>query len=185
MSSICTSPGGGVPSPPPTPSSAMSMGMPSGGVIGISWLTRLDLLLGQPDPEVQPERAGDLLAKNSPRLRRDPSDDLADEPAVGDGVVAVLGAGLPQRARCRRAPRDGVPVEHLLVGEAGLGVDQPRLVAQQPRHRDLLLALGRELRPVLRHRRVQVQLAALGEQVGARAVAPLVEENTICRVRSS
>ena len=49
----------------------------------------------------------------------------------------------------------------------GLGVDQPGAVRQQPADRYLVLAACSELGPVLHHRRVQVELAPLSEQVCA------------------
>ena len=51
------------------------------------------------DVEVGAERPGDLLGEElaDGGAAGDPADDLADEVALGEGVVAGRGAGLPQR----------------------------------------------------------------------------------------
>ena len=66
------------------------------------------LRLGQPDPEVEAERLGDLVAEvRADALAGDAADDLADEPAVRRRVVAVLRCRVPSAepaARGRRPP---------------------------------------------------------------------------------
>ena len=52
--------------------------------------------LGQPDPQVDAERLGDLVGdEGAERATVDPADQLAGEPAVGQGVVAVPAADRP------------------------------------------------------------------------------------------
>ena len=143
-----------------------------GGLRGDPADQRLDagLVLGrEADPGVQPQRTGELgrhqLADGAPG---DPTQHLTDEEAVGDRVVPVGGARLPHRRRRGQLGDHAVPREHLVEG-AGLGrVRQPGLVGQEPPHRDRALALRRELRPVRRHRGVEVELAPLDQQVRQR-----------------
>src|SRR5207237_203304 len=69
----------------------------------------------QPDVELEAERAGDLVCDDRARRPpRDAGDDLADEPPVGDRVVAVVGARLPQRTLPRQQ-RDGPLPAHDVV----------------------------------------------------------------------
>ena len=127
------------------------------------------LLVGEPDPELEAERLGDLVVEEGAEaLARDALHDLADQPAVGGGVVAVRGAGLPHRRLGLEGPDHRLPGQRLLEGERGVDVGQAGLVAQQPAHGDVRLAGRLELGPVLGDRRVDVEVAPLGEQVGAR-----------------
>lgn len=61
--------------------------------------------------------------------------------------------------------RHRVPGQRLVQRHRLVQRDQTGLVGQQPAHRDVRLAVRGELRPVLRHRRVQVQRPALGQHV--------------------
>jgi hypothetical protein len=98
------------------------------------------LLLGQADPEVEPGRLGNLRAEErAERVAGDAPQDLADEMPEDQRVVAV--------ARARRS-KAGLVVEHHPDGDP------------------VLAALG-ELRPVPRHRRMQVDDAAGREDVRA------------------
>ena len=57
------------------------------------------LAFGKADPEVESERTSNLVGKErSDTLAADSSDHLADEPAVGSGVITVRGSRLPHRA---------------------------------------------------------------------------------------
>ena len=91
-----------------------SMSLPSGAIPPTSGATRGSSDAGQPDPEVEPERLGDLATEvRADALAGDAADHLTDEPAVRRRVVAVLGSRLPRR-RLRlergdhRLPREGV-----------------------------------------------------------------------------
>ena len=127
------------------------------------------VLVGEPDPELQPERRRDLVVEEGPEaLARDALHHLADQPPVGGGVVAVRGAGLPDGRLDLQRPDHRLPGQRLLEGEHGVDVRQTGLVAQEPPHGDVGLAGGLELGPVLGDRCIHVELAALGEQVGAR-----------------
>ena len=73
-------------------------------------------LLGQPDVEVQTERPRDLLGEERPeRAPGDPPHHLADEIPVGQRVVAVRRARLPERLLRGQRVNDGVPRPHLLL----------------------------------------------------------------------
>ena len=124
--------------------------------------------LGQADPEVEVERRGDLVGEELPEaLARDPTNDLPDEPPVGEGVVAVGRSRVPVGLLGGQRLNDRVPGEHLLRAQMGVDGGQTGLVAEQPAHGDVALALGPEVGPVLDDRRVEVELAALGKEVGA------------------
>ncbi len=61
--------------------------------------------LGQADPEVEPERARDLVGEEAPeRTTRHPPHDLAEDPAERAHVVAVRRARAPSWAPARRSP---------------------------------------------------------------------------------
>ena len=54
-------------------------------------------VFGQADPEVQTKGLGDLVPKEgAERLPRHAPDHLTDQPAIGEGMIAVAGAGLPK-----------------------------------------------------------------------------------------
>ncbi len=70
--------------------------------------------LREPDPEVETERRGDLVVEvGADGLAGDAADHLADEPAVGGRVVAVLRAGLVVRDLLRPARRRPGPTRAL------------------------------------------------------------------------
>src|SRR3546814_5388582 len=97
------------------------------------------LLGGQADPELEVERAGDLLGEEGAEaLAADAAHYLADQPPVGGGVVAVGGARLPHGGLGLEGADDRVPLEHLVPGEGGVDEGQDGLLAQQPAHGDLL-----------------------------------------------
>ena len=125
------------------------------------------VLLGQADPELEPVRLGDLLLEERPQTATvDAPHDLADEVAVGERVVAVATPG-SHSGSCTSSAR--ITGSHASASAASACVDgrQPCLVAEQPAHRDVLLPGLPELGPVLHDRRVDVEQAALGQQVRA------------------
>ena len=124
---------------------------------------------GQADEEIQPGRPRDLLGEErSHAAPGHPPDHLAHEPAERPAVVPVRGTGLPGRPLGGQRGRHRVPGQQ--VGQRHGVVDdgQPGPVRQQPADRDVRLPLGGELRPVPGRRPVEVQFAALREQVRAR-----------------
>src|SRR4029079_19536709 len=123
-----------------------------------AWL----LGLRQPDEEVETERPRDLLGEEgAQRPTVDPTDDLADEVPVRHLVVAVRRPRLPQRRLARLRLDDRLPREHLVEGELLVDPRQPRLVRQQVRDGDRLLAPLCELGPVPGNRGVDVEAAGL------------------------
>jgi hypothetical protein len=118
------------------------------------------------DVEVEPERPRHLLGEGLTAGRPGHAvDDLAHQPAVGDGVVAVVASRLPLRSRGRQRLDRHRPPRDLFGRERAANGGQPGLVAEQPAHRQLVLALGGELGPVAGNRCIQVELAALGQAV--------------------
>ena len=126
------------------------------------------VLLGQPDPEVDAEWISDLAAEERPdRLPGDAAHDLADEVAEGERVVAVARARLPEWFHLGQPPDDEVPVEVARVGDGLAKADETGLVREQHPHGDRVLAVLGELGPVGRDGRVEVEVAARHEHVGA------------------
>ena len=71
---------------------------------GSTWF----LGLGQPDPEVEAERAGDLFGEVlADRASVDPTDQLPGQPAVGECVVAVRVPGSQSGAWAASASTTG------------------------------------------------------------------------------
>jgi hypothetical protein len=121
-------------------------------VLGLTMLT----LLGLPSPLVSYREIGVLRRLST-----------THEPAERPAVVPVRGAGLPDRPLRGQRGRHRIPGQQ--VGQRHGVVDdgQPGPVRQQPADRDVRLPLSGELRPVPGHWPVEVQLAALREQVRA------------------
>ena len=120
------------------------------------------------DPEVGAERAGDLVAEvGADAAAADAAHQLADEPAEAQRVIAVLRARLPPRRLRGVGARHGVPVEERRGRQRRVDGDEPRAVVEQPAHGDRSLVRLRELGPVARHRRVEVELALVCEPVRA------------------
>ena len=115
-----------------------------------------ELRLAQPDVEVEPVRAADLLAQERPqRAAVDPADHLADQVAVEQRRLAAAVTRLPQRRLRGDQRAHPVPVEQRLRRRRLLQQRVPGLVAEhlaQRRRRD-------HLRPVRRQRRVEVEHA--------------------------
>jgi hypothetical protein len=126
---------------------------------------------GHPDPGVDAEGLAHLLAQERPgRQAGDSTDHLADQVAVGGGVIAVRGAGLPTGGLRSEGGDDAVPV----VGRHTSGhVGQAGGVVEEVLHEHALLAVLAELRPVGGDRRLRVELAAVDEHVPAQAGEPL------------
>ena len=80
------------------------------------------------------------------------------------GVVARRRPRLPPRPLHRQPLGRRLPVVHVPDRERRVPAGDAGRVRHQVPHEHVLLALGRELRPVVAHRRVHVQLAALDQQ---------------------
>jgi hypothetical protein len=123
---------------------------------------------GQPDPEVEAERTGEFVAEIAPeRAPADPAHHLAHEPTERDRVVAVARAGLPVRRLTRECAGHRVPVQAGLRAQRLVDRGEARAVVEQEPHGDPLLARRRELGPVARDGRLDVEGAARGEPVRA------------------
>src|SRR6266508_4063764 len=126
------------------------------------------VLLGQPDPEVQPERSGHLVPEvRAERAAAHPPDHLADQEAEGQPVVAVTGTRTPERFLTSQRVDHELPVVEAAGRQGFPDGRQPRLVAQQVADQDAVLAVLGELRPVRRDRSIDIELAARREQVRA------------------
>ena len=135
---------------------------------GTSGATRWYSEDGRPIQKSRPKRPRDLLPEEGPeRDAGDATHEFAHEQAIGDRVITVASPRLPEGRLRRERLDDGVPCQPVDRGDERVadGVE-PGLMAQQPSHRDLPFAIGGELRPVLGDRRVHVEDAAVGEQVG-------------------
>ena len=161
---------------------SMASAEPSAAPSATSGADAVLLRRGQPDPELETERLGDLVVpERAEALAGDAPHDFADEVAVGDRVVAVRGARLPVGLLHLDRVDDRIPGEHLFGGERRVDGGETRLVAQEPAHRDVLLARLPRTRASTSppaHRR-RARRAARGGCAHA-AVAPLVVENTSC-----
>ena len=118
------------------------------------------VLSRKPYPEISVERSGDLRGEEVPDAAvGDPADQLADQEALGERVIADRGSRLPLRSG-RREPvgRRGPVVE---LGHPALPVRQSRGVRQHVPDQHSLLACRCELRPVPGHRGVRVQQPAV------------------------
>jgi hypothetical protein len=120
------------------------------------------------DPEVQAERC-DHLGGQEPADGRagDPSDELADDPAVRTGVIAVCGPGRPLRLLLRDRRDDGIPGQHLVEGQVGIDDRYAGRVAERPPHGNTFLAFRAEFWPVGGDRGVQIELTPFHQHVSA------------------
>lgn len=126
------------------------------------------MLLRQPDPEVQPQRAGHLLAEErAQRAPAHPPDHLANEKPEGQPVVPVTGAGPPERFLGRQRLGHEAPV---VEGSRRQRLAQGRqacLVIERVADQHPVLAVLFERWPVGAHRGVHVKVPTGGEHVGA------------------
>jgi len=129
---------------------------------------------GSADIHVQSEgpnhRRGKEVAE-SVRARRSPYH-LADEPAEGDRVVALLGAGLPDRCLTFEGFDHSLPVEGSPRGQVLVDHRKAGLVREEVPNGHCRLAHRSELGPVLGHRGVEVEPPLIGEDVGTKGSHP-------------
>ncbi len=128
----------------------------------------MHLIIRQAHEEsIQLQRSGDQLIQDlGEGLVGNALDQLADQPAVGECVVAVGGARFVNRV----GPLDGrghvIPVHHLFrIINHVANVVETRLMAQQLPHGDELLGALTELGPVFAHRIVVSQEALVHQNV--------------------
>ena len=120
---------------------------------------------------VDAERLGDLGAQVlAEGAAGDPPDHLAEDEPEGHHVIALRGAGRPPRFGGGDAGRTRRPSPGSPAGSAGSrGPITPERWPITMRDGDVFLARLAELRPVRRHRRIQVDFAAVDQQVHAGA----------------
>ena len=124
----------------------------------------------QADVHVDAERLGDLDAQElAEGAAGDAPGDLAEDEPEGHHVIALRGAGRPPRFGGGDVAAHAVPVQGLLRGQPGAGPDHPGAMSHHHCDGDVFLAGLAELRPVRRHRRIQVDLGAVGQQMHAGA----------------
>ena len=130
---------------------------------------RAPLRGAEADVEVEPPGRGQLLGEEAAeRPAVDAPDDLADEMAVEAGDLAVPRPGHQERRLRRQQLDDALPVEQRLGRLRFLEDEQPGLVGEQVADERRLLARARVLGPDARDGGVEVELAPIGEQQGAR-----------------
>ena len=119
-------------------------------------------LLRQTDPQIDIERAGDLIGQELPRRATvGAPDQLAGQPTEGHRVITVARPDRPVGFRVGQHRRDGLPVERIGQCDRSVGGDQPALMAEQLGHGRVALAVRGELRPIGRDLGVVVDQAAL------------------------
>ncbi|CAM5529304.1 hypothetical protein SVIOM74S_01036 [Streptomyces violarus] len=115
--------------------------------------------------EVQGVRGADpLLVDLLERAARGAAYDLAGQRPADHRVIAERRAGTPERPLVGEAFGELAVVGQLREGEAAVRADHARPVREQIAQGQGALALGRELRPVVRHFAVQFERAVLDEE---------------------
>ncbi len=124
---------------------------------------------------VEAQRLGKVVRHHvGQRPTGHPADDLADQPAVSDGVVAGLRAGLVGRSLPGQGVDHVVPIQNVvgILDDAAKSM-QAGGVAEHVTDGQVLLSVLRELGPVGGHRRVVVHPTGVGLQVQGRRGDPL------------
>ena len=104
-------------------------------------------LVGETEPEVRVELVRERPEARARTVAGEASDHLADEEAVGVGVVGVPRPGHPPGIGGGEGRSHAVPVPEVLVGQRLVDRRHGALVAERLTKRDLVLAPGAELRP--------------------------------------
>ena len=131
---------------------------------GTNSATRLVVHGVEPDVEVRAERFRDLLAEErADGAAVDAPHELTLEVPLGDRVVPDRGPGLPPRRLLGQVRADLVPLVQVRRRERRVETRQPGAVTHHVAHEHAVFAARRELGPVLRDRRVEVEHAPVGE----------------------
>src|SRR5690348_9859829 len=132
------------------------------------------MLGGKSDVAVDTERFRDLVAEiRAETLARDAAHHFADQPSVGEGVVAVVRARLPPWLLRGECGSHCVPVKNVIRLEWLANRGEAGAMAQQIIYRNFFLARLCKLGPVLRHRGVQIELALIDQAMRAHRSQPL------------
>ena len=119
---------------------------------------------GQAEEAVDAERPGDPVAEQrADRASVGAARDLAHEVTERDAVIAVRRTRLPPGFLRGEGAHHRVPVRQRPHRHRPRDGREAGLVGEQVAHGKLVLPRGRELRPVARHRRVEIDRAALDE----------------------
>ena len=95
---------------------------------------------GNAEPDVGTERLGDRSELRRTNLPAHSSDDLADQMAVGIGVIGVAGARFPPGLRRRQRPGHPIPLPEIRIGQRLADRRYTRPVAQGLAERDHVFA---------------------------------------------
>ena len=157
---------GGLPSFAPIDPGSGSSPQPSSGG-GTNSPTRASSLAVQTDVEVRAEALRHLFPeKGTEALAAHPPDELAEQVAMGHGLVSAAGARLPPGRLGGEQPGAFVPVVERFQGDRRFESRQPGHVAEQITHGQLLFAGLGELRPVLRHGGIRIDRTPVDEDQG-------------------
>ena len=122
---------------------------------------------GQADVEVGAEGLGDLLPEDGPEgAAGDAADHLAHQVALGQGMIAGGRSRLPEGRLGGEQGGDLVPVVEVGLGQGLLPAGEAGGMGHELSDGDGGFAVLGELRPVLRHRGVEVEISAVGQQEG-------------------
>jgi hypothetical protein len=117
--------------------------------------------------EVRAEGLGDLLPEDgSQGAACDAPDHLAHQIALGQGVVAGRGPGLPERRLGGEQGGDLVPVVEVGLGEGLFPAGKAGGMGHELGDGDGGLPVRRELGPVLRHGSIDVELTPVRQEEG-------------------
>ena len=139
----------------------------------MSWIVRhpRQFRVRHPDPGFEAEWRGDLVGEEAAeRAAVDTTNQFRQEPADRQGVVAVLRAGWvrrrilgePRGDSVEVPPTDTIVTNHLVHP---VEPDHPGGVGEELAHQRAFLAVLRILRPVRRHRLVQVDPAPVDQDL--------------------
>ena len=138
----------------------LALSVPPGGVDlgGVELGYPIEVLIGQADMEVGAGRAGHLLGEERPQgAAVDPTEDLAEQPALGHRVVGGHCPGLPPGFLGGQAGAHVVPVEQLVLADWRVEPGEAGRVGEKVAYQNPLLTVGRELGPVVGHRLIDVE----------------------------
>ncbi len=140
------------------------------------------VLRPETDIEVETQRAGDLLGEElTDAVPGDPPNDLAQDPAEGAWVIAVVFAGFPNGSLRRDGLNDRIPGQHFPRRQIRFDDGQTRLMCEDPPDRNLCLARLPEFGPVAGDGFIEVESSLLDELVNAGRRQPLGRREDQCQ----
>ena len=119
------------------------------------------------DMEVGAEGFSHLFAEKSAKgLSCDPANHLADQIALGHGMIAWRRARFPIRGLGRQQAGGFFPVIKISLLEGLFPARQSGRMAHKMADLDPGLSIGGKFWPIFRHRRVKIQIAAISQHQG-------------------